>query len=281
MVEAGAPLVFCSHASPDKPQVLAFADRLRLDGFEAWVDGMEIGGGDDLVEKINQGLSRAAAGLIFFSHHVPAALWTRPEVNYLTHQAVQGLRVIPVMIDVDAPVPPLLAAYLRRRISEYEAVRDDLLGRVRRTPMGLLPERVQSELLVQLTPAGEQVRTRVWLSGAAIADASAPMQALLSPAYTPARTDTALTEVGRACGQLLFPEECAARVSAVIRELRPGDRLEIIIEAGPGLMGLPFETARLPVPGLPLLVGLDEVTMVRRPLAPPARLTPALSLIHI
>jgi hypothetical protein len=39
------PVVFCIHASPDKPQVLAFADRLRADGFDPWVDRTEIGGG--------------------------------------------------------------------------------------------------------------------------------------------------------------------------------------------------------------------------------------------
>ena len=274
---AGRPVVFCSHASPDKPQVVAFAERLRRDGFDAWVDGMEIGGGEDLVEKINDGLDRATAGLIFFSRHVEKALWVRPEINYLAHQAVQGLRVIPVMIDEDAPVPPLLAAYLRRRIGEYEAIRDDLLGRARHTSLGALPERTWAELLVQLTSTGDGVRTRVWLSGAEIADVAGRLPALLDPSYSPPRTDAALTEYGRACGKLLFPGEVAARVAAVARDHQPGDRLDVVIEAAPELLRLPFETARLPIPGVPLLVGLDGVTLARRPLAPPARLTPALA----
>jgi hypothetical protein len=105
---------------------------------------MEIGGGDDFIAKINDGLARAAAGLIFFSRHIDASLWACAEVNFLIHRAVQGLRVIPVMIDTHAAVPPLLAAYIRRPISAYEQIRDDLLGPVRRLPIAAAPDRVSA-----------------------------------------------------------------------------------------------------------------------------------------
>ncbi|MEU7784540.1 CHAT domain-containing protein [Amycolatopsis sp. NPDC049159] len=274
---SGRPIVFCSHASADKSQVLAFASRLRADGFDAWVDGMEIGGGDDLVDKINDGLSRATAGLIFFSRHIDQALWARSEINYLTHQAVQGLRVIPVMIDEDAPVPPLLAAYLRRPIEDYEAIRNDLLDHRDRASLGMVPDRSRVELLVQLTALDEGVRTRAWLSGTEIADATTRLPPLLDSSYTPAQTDIALTAVGRECGTLLFPEGAASRVQALLTGHQPGDQLDIVVEAGPELLRLPFETACLPVGGTPLLIAMDGVTLARRPLNPPARLTPALA----
>ncbi|WP_370963094.1 tetratricopeptide repeat protein [Amycolatopsis sp. cg9] len=274
---SGRTVVFCSHASADKPQVLAFAARLRADGFDAWVDGMEIGGGDDLVEKINDGLGRATAGLIFFSRHIDQALWARSEINYLTHQAVQGLRVIPVMIDDDASVPPLLTAYLRRPIEAYEAIRDDLLDHRDRVPMGTLPDRSRAELLVQLTSVSDGVRTRAWLSGTQLADTTRRLPPLLDPSYTPAQTDSALTAVGRDCGTLLFSGAAASEVEAILAHHRPGDRLDVVVEAGPELLRLPFETARLPVTGWPLLIAMDGLTLARRPLGPPARLTPALA----
>ncbi len=85
-----------------------------------------------------------------------------------------------------------------------------------------------------------------------------------------------LRPIGEACGRLLFPGPVAARVQALLAAPRPGDRLDVVVEAGPGLLGLPFEAARLPVPGRPLLVAQNGVTLVRRPLHPPDRLTPAL-----
>ena len=273
------PVVFCSHTSADKPRVLAFADRLRADGFDPWVDRMEISGGDDFVAKINDGLARASAGLIFFSRQVDASLWVRAEVNFLVHQAVAGaLRVVPVMIDDDAAVPPLLVAYHRWPITAYEQIRDDLLGVVRRQVPAAMPDRTRQEVLVQLTGSGDnQVRSRVWLSGAELADVTARLPALLATSYVPPLTDPALAEVGRACGGLLFPAGVAEPVAAALREhRRPGDRLDVVVEAEPELLRLPLETARLPSPGLPLLVGLDGVTLLRRPLGGPARLTPAL-----
>ena len=272
----GGPVVFCSHASADKPAVLAFAERLRADGFDAWVDRWEIAGGDDFVAQINDGLRQATAGLIFFSHRTDASLWVRAEVNYLIRQAVQGLRLIPVMIDGDAPVPPLLETYHRRGVGEYEAIRDDLIGAARRPLLGALPERLWDEVLVQLTRVDGQVRSRVWISGAEIADTTGRLPALLHASYQPPRTDAALTEVGRACGTLLFPDGAAAQILAVTSRHRPGDRLDVVIEAEAELLRLAFETARLPVPGTPLLVGLDGVTVTRRPLGIPARLTPSL-----
>jgi hypothetical protein len=53
--------------------VKQFAARLRADGIDAWVDGWEIDSGDDLVVRINDGLARATAGLVFFSRHTPRA----------------------------------------------------------------------------------------------------------------------------------------------------------------------------------------------------------------
>ena len=51
------PVVFCSHASLDEPVVRAFAERLRVDSFDAWVDS-----GQDLAARINDGPERCTAG---------------------------------------------------------------------------------------------------------------------------------------------------------------------------------------------------------------------------
>ena len=277
MTAAARPVVFCSHASADKPRVKEFAERLCLDGIEAWVDGWEIDSGDDFVARINDGLERCTAGLVFFSRNTPRSRWVSAEISALTKRAVHGLRVIPVLLDDDADLPPLLKHYLRRSIDEYEAIRDTLLDRRSRPALGPLPEQLWSELLIRLTPAdGDAVHVQVWQGGEAVADQTLPRPALLAPSYQAAGWEQSLTEVGRACGSLLFPDDALPRVQALLSSHRQGDRLDIVIEAAPGLSRLPFEATRLPVPGVPLLVVQEGVTLLRRPLAPPARLTPAL-----
>ncbi|MGH3567693.1 MAG: toll/interleukin-1 receptor domain-containing protein [Pseudonocardia sp.] len=148
MTATAGPVVFCSHTSADKPRVKEFAERLRLDGIEAWVDGWEIDSGDDFVTTINDGLERCTAGLVFFSRTTPRSRWVSAAISVLTTRAVHGLRVIPVLFDDDADLPPLLEHYLRRSIDEYEAIRDTLLDRRSRPTLGPLPEQLWSELLI-------------------------------------------------------------------------------------------------------------------------------------
>ena len=61
------PVVFCSHASPDDPVVRAFAERLRVDAFDAWVDS-----GQDLAARISDGPRALHGGLMFFGTHTLA-----------------------------------------------------------------------------------------------------------------------------------------------------------------------------------------------------------------
>jgi hypothetical protein len=179
-------VVFCSHASADKPAVKAFAERLRADGIDAWVDDWEIDSGQDLVGRINDGLRQCTAGLVFFSRHTSRSRWVNTEVAALTYRAVQGLRLIPILLDDEAELPPLLEHYLRRSVDEYGAIRDTLLDRRHRPPLGPLPERQWEELLVRLTTTDSgAIRTQVWQGATALAESVRSWPALLRPTYRP------------------------------------------------------------------------------------------------
>jgi hypothetical protein len=282
--EAGRPVLFCSHASADKPRVLAFAERLRGDGFDAWVDKWEMTGGENLVADISDGLQRCGAGLVFFSSSTPASLWVDAEVASLLYRAIQGLRVIPILLDDDAPVPALFAHYLRRHISEYEAVRDALLGLRDRPPLKALPERDRSDLLIRLSHADDdadaRIHVEVWHGAVTVADELVRRPALLDASYElfsfrGAPSEQSLAELGEACGKLLLPGAAARHVVELLAGQRPGDRVDVVVEAPAQLLGLPFEAARLPVAGRPLLIAHDGLTLARRPPRPPARLAPA------
>ena len=48
--------VFLSHSAKDKAVVRAVAERLREDGLRVWLDDWEIGPGDSISAKIEDGL---------------------------------------------------------------------------------------------------------------------------------------------------------------------------------------------------------------------------------
>src|SRR5713101_7364416 len=117
--------VFCSHRSVDKPKVKEVAARLAAAGIDPWVDEWEIRPGNDFVQRINDGLAACDAGLIFFSSSSLGSAWVSAEVSTIIYQRIQeGRCVIPVMIDADAPVPPLLKPYARLGVEQVEALID-------------------------------------------------------------------------------------------------------------------------------------------------------------
>lgn len=142
LVGERAVRVFCSHCRPDKAGVEAFARRLRADGIEAWLDRWEIAPGADVVKAIEAGLDECDVGLVFLSStKAPGGVWMGAEVSTLTADRLEGRlgRIIPVLLDPDAPVPALLLSLDRRPVDDYEAIRDAILGWRDKPPLGTMP----------------------------------------------------------------------------------------------------------------------------------------------
>jgi hypothetical protein len=164
--------VFISHSSQDKPAVQVLAAGLRARGIDAWLDIWEIAPGEDIVDRINQGLQQADAGIIVFSEHSRASRWVESEVSYLTYARIcEGKVLIPVTIDSNAWVPPLLRPLARRGIGEIDAIADALLGR-RPVPPPLGPADWGStdRVLISLEPgaAAGEVRVQVRIGPQAV-----------------------------------------------------------------------------------------------------------------
>ncbi len=155
----GRVKVFCSHRRVDKSRVEAFARRLREDGIDAWLDGWEIAPGDDIVQKIEQGLDECEVGLVFLSSTpAPGGRWMGAEVSTMTHDRLEGRlgRVIPVLLDPDAAIPALLRPLDRRRVEDYEAVRAAILGVTSKPELGPRPsEGSVSSVVLRVTQRGD------------------------------------------------------------------------------------------------------------------------------
>ncbi len=106
--EIETPNVFISHSSADKDSVEELAKKLAENGIEPWYAGWEIGPGDSIVQKINEGLENCDVFVIVVSENSVHSQWVKEElssavIRRIEHQA----RIIPVRLD-DAPVPSVI-----------------------------------------------------------------------------------------------------------------------------------------------------------------------------
>ncbi len=107
-----APKVFVSHASEDKARfVMQFAEQLRHNGIDAWVDKWEIKVGDSLVKKIfDEGLGAAQVVIVVLSSNSVNKPWVREELDHAVVSKIsEGTRIIPLVLD-DCEVPQALKA---------------------------------------------------------------------------------------------------------------------------------------------------------------------------
>lgn len=149
------PRVFLSHASEDKDHfVLNFAERLRAEAIDAWVDLWEISPGDSLVDKIfKQGMEKADVVIAVVSQHSINKPWVAKEVETaVVQQIIDGKRLIPVVID-DCEIPTALRNLLYVKIKDTSAYDDQytqvvnaIYGRTAKPPLGLRPMYVSSPI---------------------------------------------------------------------------------------------------------------------------------------
>ncbi len=282
--------VFCSHRSVDKPEVEAFATLLRKKGIDAWFDRWEIAPGDDIVARMNEGLEHNQVGLVFFSSKEHEGKWFWAEVATLTLSMIEeGKRLIPVMIDPAAPLPPLLRPRARRGIVEIDAIVDAILGISRKPALGEPPAAgALRRFLLHIRESdpgprsGRSIDVVASLDGEERARATGltlPPTVTVnfaeflhggfstiyrdSPDATGPRLDEALERLGQDLGRVLFADPIAAALTSALNSLPIGGELELCFSAAsPTLLGLPFEAARLPDGRAPVL--LPAVVPLRR-----------------
>lgn len=155
-----APKVFISHASEDKERfVLAFAERLRSDGVDAWLDKWEMAPGDSLVSRIfEEGIGGADVFLVVLSGNSLDKPWVREELNAGVVQRIEGAcKLIPVVLD-GVQVPVALKATVWQSVAdvgayeeEYRRILAAIFGVSSRPPLGDPPSYAHSDPVPGLT----------------------------------------------------------------------------------------------------------------------------------
>lgn len=134
-----SPRAFISHSSADKDRfVLPFAERLRANGIDAWLDKWEMLPGDSLVDRIFEGgIGQSSAFIIVLSKASLASRWVRDELDAGVVNRIEGrTRLIPVLIE-DVEVPQALKATLYERVDDLTSI-DGVVDRVARSIFGVV-----------------------------------------------------------------------------------------------------------------------------------------------
>jgi len=105
--------VFFSYASEDKAIVEQIFLRVcsKFPNIEGWLDKYEIVGGDDLIEKIHEGIESADKFLIFLSPNSIDKPWVRAELRKALMSEIEGIKpefIVPVKIGTISQFPPFL-----------------------------------------------------------------------------------------------------------------------------------------------------------------------------
>lgn len=137
--EPGAWDVFMSYARADFRWVTTLAENLHALGLRVFFDEWEIGPGDVVVHRLDQGLRESGNGILVVSPSSMTSPWVMEEYAALLTRAVtKNLRLIPVLY-ADAGVPPMLAT--RVWIDLRGKLGDEYLQQVHRLAMVLKGDR--------------------------------------------------------------------------------------------------------------------------------------------
>lgn len=117
-----SPRVFISHASEDKERfVNGFAEKLRQNGVDAWLDRWEMLPGDSLVDKVyEEGLKGTDAVIVVLSQASIRKRWVREELNAsVVKRITTGVKLIPVVIE-KCEIPEALVSTVWQSIEDID-----------------------------------------------------------------------------------------------------------------------------------------------------------------
>ena len=139
--------VFLSHNAQDKPRVRRLAERLKQAGLQMeaglrlWFDEWNVGPGDIIALKVDEGLEQSRVLLLCISPAALASGWVALERSTAIHRdpANEGHRFIPLLLaDCDLPDTLRRYKYVDFR-EEAEAALTEVLATARFYSKALVP----------------------------------------------------------------------------------------------------------------------------------------------
>ena len=103
--------VFVSHRRSDNAEAIRLAADLRSAGHSVWLDEWDIGLGDSIVQKMNEGLEGATYVVVCYSASGIASEWMGREWMSALARQLDGQRVklLPVLLTGGGDIPAILS----------------------------------------------------------------------------------------------------------------------------------------------------------------------------
>ncbi len=142
------PRAFVSHAGEDTEFAEAFAEALRSNGVDAWLDKWETRAGDSLPQKVFGALDEAKFVVAVLSPHSVRKPWVTAELDLAVVKRIEGeTRIIPVSLGIAREeIPAALRAIKWVSVPDpgnFQAALDEVLDaifqRSRKPPLGASP----------------------------------------------------------------------------------------------------------------------------------------------
>lgn len=104
--------IFISYAHQDRTRVNPIVEKLHSAGHEVWIDSVKLKFGDNIPERINEGISAAEVVIVVVSKNSMSSKWVQHEFSSIALSEIskRQSKIIPVLIDA-GPVPSYLANY--------------------------------------------------------------------------------------------------------------------------------------------------------------------------
>ena len=105
--------VFISHRKADDQEAEQLATQIRAAGHQIWLDEWDIGLGDSIVEKMNEGLEGATYVVVCYSSSGVTSAWMGREWYSALSRQLNGAGVKLLPVRLTAGEPPAILADLR------------------------------------------------------------------------------------------------------------------------------------------------------------------------
>jgi len=146
--------LFVSYSTKDAKVVNEIVSRLRDHGLDIWLDQSQITAADNIVDRIDEGLSRWKYFLLFASASYFASPWATSEYRAAFYAAIGAneRKIIIILLD-NVALPPLIAGNRHIRFTTSDSVADEVartIGQTDLTQTKDLGTRVGAESAVAL-----------------------------------------------------------------------------------------------------------------------------------
>ncbi len=125
-------MIFISYSSFDRDKAKKLASRLEEGGFEVWLDEWSIKVGDDITQKISEGLDRAKYLIVILTSKSVDSKWVTEEWNSVFNKQINTNKVIilPALFE-DCKVPILLKGKKHANFIDFEYGLSQILDTVK------------------------------------------------------------------------------------------------------------------------------------------------------